>query len=220
MKLRVLLIDDHALVRRGLEELLQSRGIEVIGSAGSGEEGIELASRLQPDIILLDIKMPGMNGLDTLTKLRELENEIPVLMLSMSRDEEDLARALREGARGYLLKDMDPDELIPALNDALTGQSVVAKELVGSLTNIIQGKPPEQDKIEPATPLSELTPREQEIIEHIAEGESNKVIARNLGISDGTVKLHVKAILRKLGVHSRVEAAVIAVEHGYRQSNK
>ncbi len=218
--MRVLLIDDHALVRRGLEELLQSRGIDVVGSAGNGEEGIELVTTLQPDIILLDIKMPGMNGLDTLSKLRELENEIPVLMLSMSRDEEDLARALRDGARGYLLKDMDPDELIPALNDALTGQSVVAKELVGSLTNIIKGKPPEQDKIEPATPLSELTPREQEIIEHIAEGESNKVIARNLGISDGTVKLHVKAILRKLGVHSRVEAAVIAVEHGYRQSNK
>lgn len=218
--MRVLLIDDHALVRRGLEELLQSRGIEVVGSAGGGEEGIELATSLQPDIILLDIKMPGMNGLDTLSKLRELENNIPVLMLSMSRDEEDLARALRDGARGYLLKDMDPDELIPALNDALAGQNVVAKELIGSLTNIIQGKPQEQEKIEPATPLSELTPREQEILGHIAEGESNKVIARNLGISDGTVKLHVKAILRKLGVHSRVEAAVIAVEHGHRQSNK
>ncbi|MDT8403984.1 response regulator [Sulfuriflexus sp.] len=218
--MRVLLIDDHALVRRGLEELLQSRGIEVIGSAGSGEEGIELATSLQPDIILLDIKMPGMNGLETLSRLRELENTIPVLMLSMSRDEEDLARALRDGARGYLLKDMNPDELIPALNDALAGQNVVAKELVGSLTNIIQGKPQEQEKIEPATPLSELTPREQEILEHIAGGESNKVIARHLGISDGTVKLHVKAILRKLGVHSRVEAAVIAVEHGYRQANR
>lgn len=218
--MRVLLIDDHALVRRGLEELLQSRGIEVVGSAGGGEEGIELAMSLQPDIILLDIKMPGMNGLDTLSKLRELGNKIPVLMLSMSRDEEDLARALRDGARGYLLKDMDPDELIPALNDALSGQNVVAKELIGSLTNIIQGKPQEQEKIEPATPLSELTPREQEILEHIAEGESNKLIARNLGISDGTVKLHVKAILRKLGVHSRVEAAVIAVEHNHRLEKK
>lgn len=215
--MRVLLIDDHALVRRGLEELLQSRGIEVVGSAGGGEEGIELATSLQPDIILLDIKMPGMNGLDTLSALRELGNKIPVLMLSMSRDEADLARALRDGARGYLLKDMDPDELIPALNDALSGKNVVAKELIGSLTNIIQGKPQEQEKIEPATPLSELTPREQEILEHIAEGESNKLIARNLGISDGTVKLHVKAILRKLGVHSRVEAAVIAVEHNHRK---
>lgn len=214
--MRVLLIDDHALVRKGLEELLQSRGIEVVGSAGNGEQGIQLAKDESPDIILLDIKMPGMNGLETLEKLKADGVEIPVLMLSMSRDEEDLARALREGAQGYLLKDMDPDELIPALNDAMTGKNVVAKELIASLTNIIQGKPSKQDTIEPATPLSELTPREQEILAHIAEGESNKVIARHLGISDGTVKLHVKAILRKLGVHSRVEAAVIAVEHGMR----
>jgi len=214
--LRVLLIDDHALVRKGLEELLQSRGIDVVGSAGSGEQGIQLAKEKSPDIILLDIKMPGISGLETLEKLKADGIEIPILMLSMSRDEEDLARALREGAQGYLLKDMDPDELIPALNDAMTGKNVVAKELIASLTNIIQGKPSKPDMIEPATPLSELTPREQEILAHIAEGESNKVIARHLGISDGTVKLHVKAILRKLGVHSRVEAAVIAVEHGMR----
>ncbi len=214
--MRVLLIDDHALVRKGLEELLQSRGIDVVGSAGSGEQGIQLAKEKSPDIILLDIKMPGISGLETLEKLKADGIETPILMLSMSRDEEDLARALREGAQGYLLKDMDPDELIPALNDAMTGKNVVAKELIASLTNIIQGKPSKPDTIEPATPLSELTPREQEILAHIAEGESNKVIARHLGISDGTVKLHVKAILRKLGVHSRVEAAVIAVEHGMR----
>jgi len=214
--LRVLLIDDHALVRKGLEELLQSRGITVVGSAGSGEEGIAIAKEKKPDITLLDIKMPGMSGLETLEKIKNEKIETSVLMLSMSRDEADLARALREGAQGYLLKDMDPDELIPALNDAMGGKNVVAKELVASLTNIIQGKPSKPDTIEPATPLSELTPREQEILAHIAEGESNKVIARHLGISDGTVKLHVKAILRKLGVHSRVEAAVIAVEHGMR----
>ena len=214
--MRVLLIDDHALVRKGLEELLQSRGIEVIGSAGNGEEGIAIAKEKTPDITLLDIKMPGMSGLETLEKIQAEKINTSVLMLSMSRDEADLARALREGAQGYLLKDMDPDELIPALNDAMNGKNVVAKELIASLTNIIQGKPSKQDTIEPATPLSELTPREQEILAHIAEGESNKVIARHLGISDGTVKLHVKAILRKLGVHSRVEAAVIAVEHGMR----
>lgn len=212
--MRVLLIDDHALVRKGIEELLISRGIDVVASVGSGEEGIHKMQELQPDITLLDIKMPVMNGLDTLAKARKMGITTPILMLSMSREEDDLARALREGAQGYLLKDMDPDELLPALNDALSGQNVVAKELIGSLTNIIQGKPGKQDVLEPATPLSELTPREQEILSHIAEGESNKVIAKHLGISDGTVKLHVKAILRKLGVHSRVEAAVIAVEHG------
>ena len=112
------------------------------------------------------------------------------------------------------MKDMDPDDLMPAMQDAIAGRNVVAKELIGTMTRIIQGKPTQQEALQPATPLSELTPREQEILSHIAEGESNKVIARNLGISDGTVKLHVKAILRKLGVHSRVEAAVMAVEQG------
>ncbi len=211
--MRVLLIDDHALVRKGIEELLQSRNIDVIASVGNGDEGINKARELQPDIILLDIKMPIKNGLDTLIQMRQQGVDIPVLMLTMSRDEQDLATALRNGAQGYLLKDMDPDELIPALQDTLSGKNVVANELIGSLTRIVQGKP-EKEPLTPATPLSELTPREQEILTHIAEGESNKVIARALDITDGTVKLHVKSILRKLGVHSRVEAAVIAVEQG------
>ena len=213
--MRVLLIDDHALVRRGLEELLSSRGIDVVASVGNGDEGIRLVRELKPDVVLLDIKMPKINGLETLSKMREEGLDTAVLMLSMSRDEDDLSQALRLGAQGYLLKDMDPDDLMPALRDAIEGKNVVAKELIGTLTRIVQGnKPVEKETLEPATPLSELTPREQEILAHIAEGESNKVIAKALGISDGTVKLHVKAILRKLGVHSRVEAAVIAVEHG------
>lgn len=212
--MRVILIDDHALVRKGLEELLRSRGIDIVASVGSGEEGIDQARQLDADIILLDIKMPDINGLDTLKRMREEGVETPVLMLTMSRDENDLEQSLQNGAQGYLLKDMDPEDLIPALNDAIEGTNVVSSELIGSLTRIIQGKPKEQEILEPATPLSELTPREHEILTHIAEGESNKVIAKKLGISDGTVKLHVKAILRKLGVHSRVEAAVIAVEHG------
>lgn len=211
--MRVILIDDHALVRKGLEELLRSRGIDVVASVGNGEEGIRQAKQLDADIILLDIKMPGINGLETLKRMKQANIEIPVLMLTMSRDENDLEQSLRNGAQGYLLKDMDPEELIPALKDAIDGTNVVSNELIGSLTRIIQGQPKEQEIREPATPLSELTPREHEILTHIAEGESNKVIAKNLGISDGTVKLHVKAILRKLGVHSRVEAAVIAVEH-------
>lgn len=213
--MRVLLIDDHSLVRSGLEVILQSRGVEIAGSVGSGLEGVEQALSLKPDIILLDVKMPGMGGLDTLRMLRERGVETPVLMLTMSRDESDLQSALRDGAQGYLLKDMDPDDLVPALNSAARGDNVVAKELIGSLTRIVQGKTEETPAApEPATPLSELTPREHEILEHIAEGQSNKAIARSLDISDGTVKLHVKSILRKLGVHSRVEAAVIAVENG------
>ncbi len=215
--MRVLLIDDHALVRKGLEALLQSRGIEIADSVGSGREGIERAKALNPDIILLDVKMPEMNGPETLRRLREEGISLPVLMLTMSREEIDLEAALRAGAQGYLLKDMEPEELVPALNDAIQGKHVVAKELIGSLTRIVQGqsgataRPPESD---PASALAELTPREREILRHIAAGQSNKVIARELDITDGTVKLHVKSILRKLGVHSRVEAAVIAVEQG------
>lgn len=213
--MRVLLIDDHALVRKGLEALLQSRGIEIAGAVGSGKEGIESAKRLNPEIILLDVNMPEMSGLDTLRALREQGIQTPVLMLTMSRDEKDLEGALRAGAQGYLLKDMDPEELVPALKDAIQGKNVVAKELIGSLTRIVQGqstsaaRPPEKTSL-----LADLTPRETEILEHIAEGQSNKVIARELDITDGTVKLHVKSILRKLNVHSRVEAAVMAVEHG------
>ncbi len=210
--MRVLLIDDHALVRKGLEQLLMSRGIEVIASAGTGAEGIVFARGLAPDIILLDIKMPDMNGLETLVQLRAAGIEAPVLMLTMSRDETDLKAALRGGAQGYLLKDMDPEDLVPALQDAMKGNNVVAKELIGSLTRIVQGQ--QKKDLEPGTLLSGLTPREQEILRHLAEGQSNKGIARVLDITDGTVKLHVKSILRKLGVRSRVEAAVIAVEHG------
>jgi two-component system nitrate/nitrite response regulator NarL len=212
VNVRVLLIDDHALVLKGLEELLQSRGVTVVAAAGSGAEGIELAQSLEPDVILLDIMMPEMDGLETLRQLRAAGVEAAVLMLTMSHDEEHLATALREGAQGYLLKDMDPDELIPALDDAVHGKNVVAKDLVGALTRIVQGRPEKTEL--PNTPLSELTPRELEILKHLAEGQSNKVIARNLGISDGTVKLHVKSILRKLNANSRVEAAVMAVQQG------
>ena len=212
--MRVLLIDDHSLVRKGLEVMLQSRGVEIAASVDSGMEGIDQAKSLKPDIILLDIQMPEMNGLETLAQLRKDGVEIPVLMLTMSRDESDLQGALQNGAQGYLLKDMEPDDLVPALNSALKGDNVVAKELIGSLTRIVQGKTDEHEQKKETTPISGLTPREHEILCLIAEGLSNKAIARELDISDGTVKLHVKSILRKLDVHSRVEAAVIAVENG------
>ena len=212
--MRVLLIDDHALVRKGIEELLHSRGVDVVAAVGSGEEGVRRALELRPDIILLDIKMPGMNGIETLNKLRASGVTAPVVMLTMSREDADLSAALRGGAQGYLLKDMEPEELVPALEAARRGENVVAKEMVGTLARIVQGDAPGQDKPRPAAPFAELTPRELEILEHVAEGFSNKAVARALNITDGTVKLHVKAILRKLGIHSRVEAAVLAVEHG------
>jgi len=214
--MRVLLIDDHALVRKGLEELLASRGVEVVASVGTGEEGVHEALSLMPDIMLLDVKMRMMGGIETLRRLRECGVEAPVVMLTMSQDDADLHAALREGAQGYLLKDMEPDELVPALEAARRGENVVAREMVASLTRLVQGGSPSTPPAStPGVPgLADLTPREQEILAHLADGQSNKAIARVLSITDGTVKLHVKSILRKLGVHSRVEAAVIAVEHG------
>jgi two-component system nitrate/nitrite response regulator NarL len=209
--MRVLIVDDHTLFRSGLQELLQHRGIEVADAMGDGEEGIRMAACLEPDIILLDIRMPKMDGLTVLKRIRDLKITTPIAMLSTSREEWDVVRSLRYGAQGYLLKDMEPDDLVVALTDIIEGKTVVAPELASVLAKVVQGDMPGSQG---TVPFSELTPRESEILCHLAEGQSNKVIARELGISDGTVKLHVKAILRKLSVHSRVEAAVIAVEQG------
>ena len=219
--MRVLLIDDHALVRKGIEELLQSRGVQVVAAVGSGEEGVRRARELPADLILLDVKMPGMNGIETLKQLRANGIGTPVMMLTMSREDADLSAALRGGAQGYLLKDIEPEDLVPALEAALQGSNVVARELVGALARLVRSDAGPQNEARPRqAPFAELTPRELEILGCIADGSSNKMIARDLQITDGTVKLHVKAILRKLGLRSRVEAAVSAVEHGLGRSRK
>ena len=215
--MRVLIIDDHALFRVGLQGLLEQRGIEVADAVASGIEGIQRAGELKPDIVLLDLRMPDMGGLEVLQKLRENDSTIPVVMLTTSNEESDLIKSLRSGAQGYLLKDMEPDELVSALRDIENGKNVVAQDLTDALARMVQG---DTNVIDEEGPFSELTPREMEILCLLAEGQSNKLIARNLGISDGTVKLHVKAILRKLGIHSRVEAAVIAVEQGLRKNKQ
>ncbi len=214
--LRVLIIDDHTLFREGLESLLSRRQIEVVASVGDGNEGIKLVDELQPDIILLDMRMPEITGLGVLSQLKDKGVSMPIAVLTTSTNERDLVESLRSGARGYLLKDMDPDSLVVALRDIVAGKTVVAPTLAPVLAKVVQGNFPELD--EGNSPFEHLTPRETEILCLLAEGQSNKVIARNLGISDGTVKLHVKAILRKLNIHSRVEAAVLAVEHGLKNS--
>jgi len=213
MSLNVLLIDDHTLFREGLEGLLSRRNINILAAVGDGQEGLKLAGELNPDVILLDMRMPEMDGMEVLRQLRKSGFSNPVVMLTTSSDERDLVESLRSGAQGYLLKDMEPDQLVLALRDIVAGKTVVAPDLAPVLARVVQG-----DTIATTdeNPFSKLTPRENEILVLLAEGQSNKVIARNLGISDGTVKLHVKSILRKLGVHSRVEAAVMAVEEGLR----
>ncbi len=216
MNIKILLIDDHRLFREGLEGLLQRRSIEVLAAVGDGEQGVVLALELQPDIVLLDMRMPDMDGISVLKQLKQRQQDMPVVMLTTSTSEQDLLDALKFGADGYLLKDMEPDALVTALRDIHAGETVVAPHLTSVLVRFIQGDtaPPQAQ-----WPFSELTPRESEILTLIAEGQGNKLIARNLGISYGTVKLHVKAVLRKLDVHSRVEAAVMYIGHNYRSTD-
>jgi two-component system nitrate/nitrite response regulator NarL len=192
--------------------LLEHRNIEVT-AVGSGNEGLRVLEDSDLDIILLDLRMPDMSGLEVLQCIRQRKYEVPVVMLTTSADERDLIESLRLGAQGYLLKDMDPDDLVNALDDVVSGETIVAPDLTKVLAKMFQKGGPEISK---STHLlhNVLTTRELEVLRHITKGQSNKVIARNLGITDGTVKLHVKSILRKLDVHSRVEAAVMAVEEG------
>lgn len=210
-RLCVLIIDDHTLFRSGLKELLERRGIDVAGTTGDGEEGCVLAQKLEPDVILLDVRMPGMGGLSVLERLTEVGVKAPVLMLTTSTEDKDLIAAVRGGAKGYLLKDLEPDDLIDSLEKIVAGECAIAPEMAGVLARVVHGEEPVPES---DNRFAELTPREMEILCHLAEGQSNKEIARELGISNGTVKLHVRAILRKLRVRSRVEAAVLAVEEG------
>lgn len=217
MNLKILIIDDHRLFREGLQSLLQRRSIDVVAAVGDGNEGIKLAKELEPDIILLDMRMPIIDGISVLVQLKKSELNMPIVILTTSSNEQDLLEALKNGASGYLLKDMEPDALVTAMRDINAGKTVVAPHLTSVLVRFIQG---DTSATEKQGPFSELTPREGEILKLIADGQGNKLIARNLGISDGTVKLHVKAVLRKLEVHSRVEAAVMYIEHFYQSKEE
>jgi len=214
--MRVMLIDDHTLFRIGLRELLERRGIDVIADVADCQQGVQLVIESQPDIVLLDMRMPNMTGIQVLQYLRKHSQTMPIAILTTSREENDVVESLKSGAQGYLLKDMEPDDLISKMEQIVNGETIVAPELTAVLARAVQGGNKQQNK----TTFSTLTPREREILCHLAEGQSNKVIAKILGISDGTVKLHVKGVLRKLSVHSRVEAAVLAVENAFCNKNK
>jgi two-component system nitrate/nitrite response regulator NarL len=212
--IRILVVDDHTLFRRGLTALLsRDPRFEVIGDAADAGEAQRRARELAPDLILLDNHLPGVNGVDALPALLEAAPEARVLMLTVSEDEQDLTTALRNGACGYLLKTMEGEALARAIVRAMRGESVVADEMTGKLVAAFRdaGAPAQAA---PASPLAQLSPREQEILRGIARGASNKTIARELGIAETTVKIHVQHVLRKLDVASRVQAAVIATEHG------
>ena len=214
--LKVIIIDDHRLFREGLESLLQRRGIDVLAAVGNGNEGIELVEKFSPDIVLLDLRMPVVDGISILKTLKERYPELPAIMLTTSANESDLFDALKAGANGYLLKDMEPDALVTALQDISQDKTIVAPDLASILARYIQGN---LTPSKPEEKFYNLTPRETDIIQLLAEGQGNKLIAKNLGISDGTVKLHVKSILRKMEVSSRVEAAVRYIEHNYKKTD-
>ena len=224
--IRILVVDDHTLFRRGLTALLsRDAGFQVVGDAADAGEAQRRARELQPDLILLDNHLPGVNGVDALPALAEAAPAAKVLMLTVSEDERDLAAVLRAGAAGYLLKTIDGDALAAAIRRAVRGEHVVAEEMTGKLVaayrdaataSAANGAAPQAVAAAQAegSPLASLSPRERDILRGIARGESNKVIARDLGIAETTVKIHVQHVLRKLDVSSRVQAAVIATGHG------
>ncbi len=203
--IQVMLIDDHPLFRKGVRQIItDDPQFVVVGEAASGQEGLDLAAELQPDLVLVDLNMKGMDGLETLRRFKKTELTARYVVLTVSDAEDDLMEALKIGADGYLLKDMEPEELRIQLMKVCQGVTVLQESLTGVLKRALSE--PETNKITEAD--VGLTERENEILGCLAEGLNNKTIARNLGISDTTVKVHIKNILRKLNMTSRLEAAV------------
>jgi len=209
--IKLVLVDDHALVRQGLADLLsRGAGMQVMATTGRADEAWDLLQQHRPDLLILDLRMAPTDGISLLKSLRDKGSDTPVLVLTMSEAAEDLAAALRLGVRGYLLKDMEPADVIDAIRRAARGELVVAPSISGKLATILQtGEEPGSA----ASLAKQLTGRERQILGYVASGLSNKAIARTLGISNDTVKLHVRHILAKLGLSSRVEAAVFAVQN-------
>lgn len=225
---RILVVDDHTLFRRGLTALLaRDTNLLVVGDAADAGQALRKAQELQPDVILLDNHLPGVNGVNALPSLIEAAPNACILMLTVSEDEDDLAAALHGGACGYLLKTMEGDDLTAAIHRAVQGDSIIAPEMMGKLISAYKsmamksgsgiGAAPPPNMIKASTPaaqaMASLSPRELDILRGIARGASNKEIAREHGIVETTVKIHVQHVLRKLGVSSRVHAAVMASEN-------
>ncbi|HLB94811.1 MAG TPA: response regulator transcription factor [Nitrospiria bacterium] len=212
--IKVLIVDDHTLFRKGLISLLQQqKGIEVVGEAKDGEEGTRLAQITKPDVILMDVKMPKCNGIRATQAIREALPETRIIMLTVSEEDGDLFSAIKAGARGYLIKNVEPDQLIKAIHLLVEGETVITHSMAsklldefGSIARKIDT--PSESKLNP------LTSREKEILQFLAKGESNKEIANALSISEHTVKIHLKNILKKLHMNNRIQAAIYAHEQG------
>ncbi len=207
-KIKILITDDHPLLRSGIVQLIALEDdMEAVGEASNGEEAIQKALKLEPDLILLDLNMKGMNGIETLARLREEGVTARIIMFTVSDNQEDVVAALKSGADGYLLKDMEPDKLILCIRDATRGKLALSPELNELLALAIRSKS------STAPNASSLTKRERQILKLIASGMRNKLIARRLDITEGTVKVHVKRLFKKLRLKSRVEAAIWSIEN-------
>ena len=209
--MRVIICDDQAIVRDGLELLLNlERDIEVVGLAQDGAEAVELVAQHQPDLILMDLKMPGMNGIEATRQIRTHYPEVKVLVLTTYDDDEWVFDAIRAGAAGYLLKDTPRAEVIKAVRGTVAGQSFVDPQVTGKLLQQVASQ-----QEHPATHITDkLTEREEDVLRLLAKGLTNADIAARLYLSEGTVRNHISAILAKLGVSDRTQAAVIAIQHG------
>jgi two-component system nitrate/nitrite response regulator NarL len=211
MSIKILLVDDHTLFRSGVRLILQRNPeFEIVGEASDGLEGVKRAKQLKPDVVLMDLNMPGLSGLEAMQLIVEDLPETIVLMLTVSEGAEDLTAALKNGARGYLLKNIEADYLVQSIKRAAAGEPVIADAMTAKLVMQFQvgnhvTATPEREK---------LTPRELETIVCLVRGESNKEIARSLDVAESTIKIHVQNILKKLNLSSRVQIAVYAVEHG------
>lgn len=213
MALRILLVDDHALFRSGIRLLLQQEAeFDIVGEAADGLDAVKRVQQLSPDVVLLDLNMPGFSGLEALQLIKQDRPQCTVLILTVSEEGDELAQALRGGASGYLLKNMDADALIQSIHKAAAGTPVIADSMTAKL--VAQMQKPAVRSVSFDGDIERLTPREREILQGLARGESNKEIARRFNLAESTVKIHVQNILKKLNLNSRVQAAVYAVEHG------
>lgn len=216
--IRVLLVDDHTLFRSGVKALLQRHeGFEVVGEAADSLEGVKRARELKPDVVLLDLHMPGISGKDAVKLFLEESHGTHVVMLTVSESADDLVDTLRAGASGYLLKNIETETLLDFIRRAVSGDSVVSAEMT---TKLVKGLRTAGRGADPVQEKDALSPREREILGYLAKGASNKEIARTLDLAESTVKIHVQHILRKLNLSSRVQAAVYAIEHGLATSCK
>lgn len=211
--IRVLLADDHALFRKGIASLLAGeRGFEVVGEAGDGREALERARDLMPDVILMDIFMPGVNGLEATRRIKEALPYVKIVMLTVSEEDQNLFEAIKSGAQGYLLKKIEPQELFAMLRGVVQGDAPISRAMAGKILGEFARQARRPAPTAPAG--ADLSAREREVLELVTQGKSNKEIAAALAIAENTVKNHLKNILEKLHLENRVQAATFALREG------